>query len=217
MRSDFPNLVEVCRDTIPPPGVLLREVGGEHDGARRFRTFEATDGPQIHVGGIGVFWVASGGAQVRYALEEGADLADAHHVLVGPVLGIALQAAGTSILHAAGFDIGGRAVALSAPSGMGKSTLCAHFAKSGFSLISDDMLVIDQNLARPAVHTFLPKIKLWDDTLEGLDEDPSAYPTTMTWMRNERSTHRQTGYIWPNRNWTWAPFLSLQSPPSGWQ
>lgn len=50
---------------------------------------------------------------------------------------------GLTPLHAASVDIGGRAVALSAPGGFGKSTLAAGLVGRGHGLVTEDITVLD--------------------------------------------------------------------------
>lgn len=172
---------------FPEPGRLLRAAGDVFEGEARFRTYEGPHGVQFLVGGIGRFWVEPNGASIAYELEPGCPYEDARHVLTGPVIGMAMQLAGYVLLHASGLVADGRAVAMSAPSGLGKSTLCATFGRAGYPLIADDMLVLDPANGL-AARAYLPQIKLWDDSVAAFGEVPEGFDPVLSWVEKRRVT-----------------------------
>jgi ABC-type multidrug transport system fused ATPase/permease subunit len=60
----------------------------------------------------------------------------------GPVLALALALRGQPCLHASAVSIRGQAVAFTAPSGGGKSTLAALACRAGAELVVDDTLAV---------------------------------------------------------------------------
>jgi hypothetical protein len=59
------------------------------------------------------------------------------------VLSHALTAEGRLVLHAAAVQVGGRALAIAGPSGVGKSTVAALLCAGGAGLVTDDALRVD--------------------------------------------------------------------------
>lgn len=85
--------------------------------------------------------------------------------LWGTVFGTVAWLNGHVPLHASAVDVGGRAVAFTADSGGGKSTLAAALADRGLGHICDDTLVV---AVQPNGVMALPDakpLKLWDDAL----------------------------------------------------
>lgn len=80
------------------------------------------------------------------------------------VLPLMMNHAGTLVLHAAGINDRGRALAFAGPSGRGKSTLAASFAKADYPFLTDDGLILEPAdagyLARPS-HA---SVRLWLDS-----------------------------------------------------
>src|SRR6185312_15452312 len=177
-------LHEAC--CFPAPGELLRQAGDLAEGSPRFCTFESPKGVQLLVRGIGRFWVDPSGVDIRYQLEDGCPEQDAMHVLTGPVIGMAMQLAGKVVLHASGFVFGGLAVAMSAPSGMGKSTLCAAFGRAGYRLMADDMLVLDAGPDRLVARSYVPQIKLWDDSVGAFGEAADGFVPVLSWIEKRK-------------------------------
>ena len=171
---------------FPPLGELIREAGDLTEGTVRFRTFESSEGVQFLIRGIGRFWVDQSGRDIRYQLEDSCPVQDANHVLTGPVMGMAMQLAGKVVLHASGFVSNGHAVAMSAPSGMGKSTLCATFGRAGYPLMADDMLVLEATATAVSARSYLPQIKLWDDVVEAFGQEPSAFVPVLSWIEKRK-------------------------------
>ena len=65
----------------------------------------------------------------------------------------------------------GRSVLFSGISGTGKSTLTACFHRRGCPFLADDLCAISTENGVPAVMTGFPRLKLWADALEKLEQD----------------------------------------------
>ena len=89
--------------------------------------------------------------------------------LNGSVYGAVAYLNGLIPLHASAVVHEGRAYAITAPSGHGKSTLAAALSQEGFGSLADDVLVLD--LSDGAQISCVPghaKMKLWQDALDVL-------------------------------------------------
>jgi len=73
-------------------------------------------------------------------------------------LAAALQ--GLEVLHASAVVLNGRAVAFTAPSGTGKSTLAAHLVAAGASFLTDDVLALEQRNGVVEAHSGPARISL---------------------------------------------------------
>ncbi len=81
--------------------------------------------------------------------------------LLSQVLSFALLRLGIESLHCTVLVINGQAVGFLGDSGYGKSSLAAAFVKSGFPLMTDDVLVLQKNGDGFLAHPGLPRIKLF--------------------------------------------------------
>src|SRR5205807_10636068 len=70
------------------------------------------------------------------------DDAASQRMLLDTVLGTAALCAGYEGLHAAAVELAGGVVAIAAPTGAGKSTLCAELVARGARLFTDDLLFL---------------------------------------------------------------------------
>ena len=93
---------------------------------------------------------------------------DSATYLLGPILAFVLWLKGLVSLHASAIVLDDRAIAFVGPGGAGKSTTAAAFAKHGFEVLSDDVVVLDVQgddfLVRPAY----PRVSLWPDSAQVL-------------------------------------------------
>jgi hypothetical protein len=97
--------------------------------------------------------------------------------IVGPLLGVILTQRGRFVLHASTVAIDGKAVAFFGPSGRGKSTLTAAFARAGYPLVADDITLIEvTNEQQPFVQPGFPRVKLWPDSAAALEHDVDNLP-----------------------------------------
>lgn len=167
-----------------PTGRPLRELAD--DGGVRVRIWESERGLFWEIVNVGRFWAAPDGSRVSYAMARGASHRDVEHWLVGPVLGVALQQQGAVLLHAGAVLIDSRAVAFSAPPGHGKSTLAAAFARAGTPIFSDDVLPVEADRDPIRAWPYLPKMKLWSDSVEALSGDASRYERALSWVDKRR-------------------------------
>lgn len=80
-------------------------------------------------------------------------------------------------LHASVIATPRGAVAFLGASRAGKSTLAAHFRKTGFRVLSDDVAVVQfAPDGRPWIAPGYPQFKLWPEVAEKLGEDASRMP-----------------------------------------
>ncbi|MFN8639076.1 MAG: hypothetical protein U0360_06380 [Dehalococcoidia bacterium] len=172
---------------FPPFGELVREFDDPADGASVLRACEDENGVQWVIRHVGRVWLHPGGDLVEYELASDAQDEDIETYLGGPVLGVAAQQRGETLLHAASVPCRGGAAAFSAPSGFGKSTLAASFTLAGVPLLSDDILPVREAGERWLATPFLPKLKLWDESLEGLGmRDAHDYARAFSWLDKKR-------------------------------
>lgn len=90
-----------------------------------------------------------GGSAIEVAASD-PDSPAVRQYVTGPGLAIALMQRGLTLLHASAVVIDGRAVAFSADSGHGKSTLAAAMHARGHALLTDDVCALDGRDALPA-------------------------------------------------------------------
>ncbi len=88
-------------------------------------------------------------------------------LILGIGLGILMHQRGHLVLHASAVAIGERVVAFIAEKGHGKSTMAAALHAQGYPLVTDDVLVLqEQPDGPPLVLPAYPQLKLWPDALE---------------------------------------------------
>lgn len=104
--------------------------------------------------------------------------------LLGPVLAFVLRRRGTLALHASAVAMDGRAVAIAAAPGGGKSTTAAAFAERGVPIITEDVLPIAWRDGDPWALSGYPRIRLWPETVAARYGTDDALPLlTPTWTK----------------------------------
>lgn len=199
VRSEFPfrdlhqvsasgAAFELGRATSPlsVEGVQVRALWDPERNVHTLRVFENEAGLTWDVAEVGRFHVDARGHIITYDLEPGALLSDAENMLVGPVLSVAGQQAGHVMLHASAVEFAGGAIAFSGPSGFGKSTLVASFRDEQLPLVSDDVLPVRFEDQVPVAVPYLPKIKLWAESLAALGADCDAFDPILSWRDKRR-------------------------------
>jgi hypothetical protein len=127
------------------------------------------------------FAVSHAGNEIWADWPDGYTLEDACTYLIGPVLAFALRLRGGTCLHASAIAVGDQAIALLGVPGAGKSTTAAAFARLGYSILSDDIAVLDDQGSRFLVQPGYPRVNLWPDSVRSLfgseDDLPHITPT----------------------------------------
>jgi hypothetical protein len=96
------------------------------------------------------------------------------YYLFGLGLALWLESRGFPCLHANALAADGRAFGLIGESHAGKTTLTVALLRRGFSLVSDDLLVLAERRARFWAMPGLPAVRMWPDTITGLMPISSA-------------------------------------------
>jgi hypothetical protein len=130
-----------------------------------------TDGTVLlRLDGIGRFLIRPEG-EIRLERSEGGCRADVEAALVSVVAGAVLHQRACLPLHASCVLVDGRAVAITAPSGTGKSTLAAALVSAGHRLLTDDICVIC--FAEDGAAVALPgatRLRLYDDSAQAVGQ-----------------------------------------------
>ncbi len=108
------------------------------------------------------------------------DIKDVVAYLLGPILGFCLRLRGITCLHASGVEVNGTAIALSGPSGVGKSTLAAAFAAAGHRVLSDDVIPLKHVGDEFHAVAGYPHIRLYPNSFKNLEGIPNELPELMS-------------------------------------
>lgn len=93
---------------------------------------------------------------------------------VSEAMGCILLQRGLLLLHASSVQVGEVAYSFLGEPGTGKSTTATAFVKRGALLLSDDLTAICfDHENRPYVLPAYPQLKIWENTVNGLDFDKS--------------------------------------------
>jgi hypothetical protein len=116
------------------------------------------------------FHVSATGKRVRcYPVAE-VPLETLRHLFLDQVFPLALSRRGKLVLHASSVMTEGGAISFVGETGAGKSTLAASFAKEGFSFITDDCLLLEENRGQLMAFPGYPGLRLWPDVVSRLFE-----------------------------------------------
>ena len=106
-------------------------------------------------------WLDRTGDHVWCTRPQESTLEDVSTYIVGPVLAFALRVRGGFALHASAIEVGGTAVAFVGPHGAGKSTVAAALARSGYGVLTDDVLRLRRAGAAWLADPFGGFLRLW--------------------------------------------------------
>jgi hypothetical protein len=119
--------------------------------------------------GKGIFKVSPQQIQVDWL--GGTDFTHYFQTLVAALW---LELSNVACIHANALAYNNKAIALVAPSRMGKSTLTLSLIEQGFKLMTDDMLALHQNEENQNITVFpsWPVTRMWPDSLKTLVNEP---------------------------------------------
>ncbi len=130
---------------------------------------ETHAGFRFIVARVGVYELSADGQRIvcQPALSAGYEW---RRYLIGQVLPFAALLQGLEVFHASAVEIDGRAVAISGPSGLGKSALALGLHLSGAGFVTDDVLALEVRDDAVVAHPGIAMAKVRRTTAHGLLE-----------------------------------------------
>ncbi len=122
------------------------------------------------------FIVNRSGTEVWARWPDDLTLEDTATYLLGPVMGFVLILRGITCLHASAIAFDDQAIVLLGPQAAGKSTTAAAFARSGYSILADDIVAIADRGDSFLVQPGYPRLRLWPDSVNILYGASAALP-----------------------------------------
>ena len=164
ISENFP--IDVVISGEPIPDAEQHEPAGLH--VSRY-------GAILNIPDVGRYLI-KGGNQIRVEPAPAATSRNIRLYLLGSAFGAILHQRHMLPLHANVIDFDGVAVAFMGHSGAGKSTLASWFHDRGYSILGDDVCVLNSDdQSRPIVEAGLPRMRLWGDALQASGRTPSDY------------------------------------------
>lgn len=119
----------------------------------------------FYIDHIGRYYLTSG-TKILIEPAKNASNNEIRLFLFGSVFGALFIQRGLLPIHGSAIKSGTFASIFSGTSGAGKSSLAGQFLKDGYSILSDDISVVNSALM---VESAYPKLKLWKDVLDKLE------------------------------------------------
>jgi hypothetical protein len=126
-------------------------------------------GYRFVVTGVGLFELAADGRRVSCCPVPAAGW-EWRRYLIGQVLPFAALLQGLEVFHASAVEIDGRALAISGPSGLGKSTLALELHLAGAGFLTDDVLALEERNGTVLAHAGAAMTKVRRRSADGLLE-----------------------------------------------
>lgn len=116
------------------------------------------------------------GREITIEKAKDASSKDVQLFLMGPVFGALFHQKGILPLHASSVVKNSRATIFCGSSGTGKSTLAAMLTLKGYSILADDISLINTAGRTSSVIPGIPNLKLWQDVAEQLYKNFEEFP-----------------------------------------
>jgi len=128
----------------------------------------------LWVDNVARYYVTNGN-HILIERESGAADEEVLLFLMGSAMGALLLQRKILPLHGSAIEVLGEGVIFLGPSSIGKSALAGGFRKRGYPLLADDVCAVTaQNGGHPLIIPGFPRLKLWADTLNQLEEDKNG-------------------------------------------
>jgi hypothetical protein len=168
------------RPVSPPTyASALRDASGESLGSL-YRSPLGED--LLRFSGAGDFHLEPDG--IRFVPGEESDLAEIR--LLGPVLSYWLELRGHPTLHASAVSANGRAIAFLSRHGGGKTGLAAASLRAGASLLTDDLVVLEEAGEGWQVRPAYPEMRMWPDEAAHFVGPPAELPRVQAGAEKRR-------------------------------
>ena len=105
---------------------------------------------------------------------------------LGPVLSYWLERRGIPALHASAVEVNGRAVAFLSRHGGGKTGLAAALMRAGHSLLTDDILPVEEIAGTFHARPGYPQMRMWPDEAAHFIERPEELPIVLPGLAKKR-------------------------------
>ncbi len=128
----------------------------------------------LKLNSIGSFHVQNG-SDISIEKAANANEDDLRLILLGSVFGALLHQRGLLPIHGSCVHKNGITTVFSGISGAGKSSLAAMLVNRGYTLIADDISVLELSNDTTMVTPGIPHMKLWHDVMIELNKNPSDH------------------------------------------
>jgi hypothetical protein len=198
--ADEPATDAVTIRIGPVPGHIENVVANET------RWFASREEYLLRVPGVASFLVRHG-CEVIVEPAPGSLPADIRAYLLSPIFSTLCHQAGMYSLHASSIRVGDGVAAFLGHSGAGKSTLAAFLDRRGYTVVSDDICLLDPRSragapqsaeiqsAETLVVPVAPALKLWRSALEQLGTPPESLPQVFSQEDKYRLPIHRSGSI----------------------
>jgi hypothetical protein len=124
--------------------------------------------------------------------EAARDLAELR--FLGPVLSYWFERRGLPTIHASAVAVDGQGIAFISRHGGGKSGLAAAMVRAGASLLTDDLLVVDEVDGRWEARPAYPEMRMWPDEAAHFAGPPERLPRVQRDSAKRRVTVGGEGF-----------------------
>ena len=131
----------------------------------------------VRVHDLADFFIDAPGREVSCFPHSDISTRTLRHLFIDQVIPLVLNLRGQDALHATSALMAPGLCAFVGPSGVGKSTLAAAFQLSGYSVLSDDCLAVNEEKEQMFAIPAYPGVRRWRDSVEALGRgDSGAMP-----------------------------------------
>lgn len=122
------------------------------------------------------FWLQRQPARIWATWPASTTLDDALTYLLGPVLAFMVRLLGQVCLHASAVYLPPGVAVFLGPAGVGKSTTAAILAQQGYPVLTDDVVVLQEQTEGFQVMPGYPRLRLWPTSTQLLYGNAQALP-----------------------------------------
>ena len=132
------------------------------------------------------FVVSADGSSIEGYLRKRCPQETMRHLLLNQVIPIVLSQLGKLVLHASACATPQGVMAFMGTTGMGKSTLAASFGLKGFTVITDDCLLVEQQQGSVVGIPSYGGLRLWPESVSALFEEEPALQSMAHYTEKKR-------------------------------
>lgn len=134
---------------------------------------------------VGAYLVTDGTDIIVQQLNN-SSLKDLNLFLLGSAIGAIIHQRGLLPIHGSTVVKNGKAIIISGVSGAGKSSIAATLINRGYELLADDISVLESKKNTLLVQPGIPHIKLWQDVIEKMKDNPENYEKVRDQLKKYR-------------------------------